>query len=58
MVSSNTQSPIRDVYLENGGEVLPKFYLESKETMETNLIYASSGGIRTHLHLLDRIKIM
>jgi len=26
--------------------------------METNHIYASSGGIRTYLHLLDSIDIM
>ena len=43
----------RDVYLENNGEVLPKFYLGSKQSMEINLIYTSAGGIRTYLHLLD-----
>ena len=41
------------MYLENSGEVLLKFYLGSEQSMETNLIYASTGGIRTYLHLLD-----
>jgi hypothetical protein len=43
---------LQDVYLENGGEVLPK-YLGEEWSMETDLIYASAGGIRTYPHLLD-----
>jgi hypothetical protein len=41
------------MYLENSREVLPKFYLGQEYSMETNLIHASSGGIRTYPHLLD-----
>ena len=41
------------MYRENSGEVLPKFYLGSELSMETNLIYASAGGIRTYPNLLD-----
>ena len=39
--------------LKNSGEVLPKFCLGKEWTMETDRIYACSGGIRTYLHLLD-----
>jgi len=31
------------VYLENNTEVMPKFYLGLEQTMETNLVYASTG---------------
>jgi hypothetical protein len=41
-------SPNQDVYRENSGEVLLKFHLERERSMEANLIYASSGGIRTY----------
>jgi hypothetical protein len=41
------------MYQENSGEVLPKFHLEPEWSMETNLIYASAGGIRTYPHLLE-----
>jgi len=44
---------LQDVYRENSGEVLPKFCLGEERSMETNLIYASAGGIRTYPHLLD-----
>jgi len=44
---------LQDVYQENGGEVLPKFRLGKERSMETNLIYASAGGIRTYPHLLE-----
>ena len=46
-------SPLQDVYRENSGEVLPKFCLGEERSMETDLIYASAGGIRTYPHLLD-----
>ena len=43
----------RDVYQENGGEVLPKFCVGSgAEHGKTNPIYTYSGGIRTYLYLL------
>ena len=51
--SPDTHSPLQDVYRENSGEVLPKFYLGEERSMETDLIYASAGGIRTYPHLLD-----
>jgi hypothetical protein len=51
--SPDTHTPCQDAYLENSGEVLPKFYIRSEQNMETNPIYASSGGIRTYPHLLD-----
>ena len=41
------------MYRENNGEVLPKFCLGEEWSMETDLIYASAGGIRTYPHLLD-----
>ena len=41
------------MYLENSGEVLPKFYLRYEWIMEADRIYAWSGGIRTYLHLLE-----
>ena len=41
------------MYLENSGEVLPKFYLGLEGIMETDLIYVWSGGIRTYLYLLE-----
>ena len=41
------------MYWENSGEVLPKFYLGEEQSLETDLIYASAGGIRTYPHLLD-----
>jgi len=44
---------LQDVYRENSGEVLPKFCLGEERSMETDLIYASAGGIRTYPHLLD-----
>ena len=51
--SPDTHSPLQDVYRENNGEVLPKFYLGEERSMETNLIYGSAGGIRTYPHLLE-----
>jgi hypothetical protein len=48
LFSGYTLSPNRDVYRENSGEVLPKFHLRRERSMEANLIYASSGGIRTY----------
>ena len=33
--------------------VMPKHHLGPERTMETNLIYASAGGIRTFPHLLE-----
>jgi hypothetical protein len=45
-------SPCQDVYPENSGEVLPKLCLGSKQSMETNPIYATAGGIRTYPHIL------
>ena len=44
---------MQDVYWENSREVLPKFYLREEQSMETDLIYASVGEIRTYSHLLD-----
>jgi hypothetical protein len=41
------------VYQKNSGEVLPKFYLGSERSIETDLIYTAAGGIRTYPHLLD-----
>ena len=41
------------MYLENSGEVLPKFCPRSVQIMETNIIYTSLGGIRTYPYLLD-----
>ena len=41
------------MYRENSGEVLPKFYLGEEWSLETDLIYASAGGIRTYPHPLD-----
>ena len=41
------------MYRENSEEVLSKFYLEEERSLETDLIYASAGGIRTYPHLLD-----
>ena len=41
------------MYLENSGEVLPKFCLGLEGIMETDLIYVWSGGIRTYLYLLE-----
>ena len=41
------------MYRENSGDVLPKFYLGLERSMETNLIYASAGGIRIYPYLLD-----
>jgi len=35
------------VYPENNGEMMPKLYLGSEQTMETNLIYASVGRPKT-----------
>ncbi|KAL6636992.1 hypothetical protein ACP70R_024564 [Stipagrostis hirtigluma subsp. patula] len=49
----DTQSPYQDVYLENSGEMLPKFWLGLEWSMRINLIYTSSGGIRTYIHLLE-----
>ena len=48
-----THSPLQDVYRESSGEVLPKFHLGKERSMETNLIYVSTGGIRTYPHLLE-----
>lgn len=47
-----------DMYLENSGEVLLKFYLGQEWTLETNPVYASSGGIRTYPYLLDSVNIV
>ena len=40
------------MYLENSGEVLPKFCLGSEYGMEVDPAYTFSGGIRTYLYLL------
>ena len=41
------------MYLENNGEVLSKFCLGLEGIVETDRIYAFSGGIRTYLDLLE-----
>ena len=40
------------MYLENSGEVLPKFCLGSEYVMKADPAYTFSGGIRTYLYLL------
>jgi hypothetical protein len=41
LFSPDTYSPYQDMYLENRGEVLPKFCLESEYSIETNPVYAN-----------------
>jgi hypothetical protein len=53
VVLRTVHSPCYDVYPENSGEVLLKVYLVSEYSMETNPIYATTGGIRNYPHLLD-----
>jgi hypothetical protein len=47
-----------DMYLKNSGEVLPKFYLESEQSMETNPIYTTVGGIKIYPHLLEGMNVV
>jgi hypothetical protein len=53
VVLHTIHSSYQDVYPENSGEVLPKFYLRSEYSMETNPIYATAGGIRTYPRLFE-----
>ena len=41
--SPNTRPARESVYLENNREMMPKLYLGSEQTIETNPTYASAG---------------